>query len=262
MFDLHHIESLFRPGAPPVIPRRTIYADGHVIEPHRHGRHQLLYGASGVVIVATPGGRWVMPPERGMWIPAGTTHDVRILGAVRMHSLYLDPLVAEGMPAACQVLGITPFMRALIAEAMELPPDYVPDGRNGALVALIQHEMRRLPRLPLSLPLPGHEGLASHCRRFLRQPDAHAAIDDWSAALGLGRRTFTRLFRRETGMSFANWRQQACAVAALPRLTAGETVTAVAGDFGYDNPAAFAAMFRRVLGAPPRSYLGERPAAA
>ena len=32
----------------------------------------------------------------------------------------------------------------------------------------------------------------------------------------MSRRAFTRLFRRETGMSFMAWRQQACLLCALP----------------------------------------------
>jgi AraC-like DNA-binding protein len=46
-------------------------------------------------------------------------------------------------------------------------------------------------------------------------------------------------------------------MAAFPRLVAGEPITTVALDLGYDNPAAFTAMFKRVLGASPRRYLGE-----
>jgi AraC-like DNA-binding protein len=55
-------------------------------------------------------------------------------------------------------------------------------------------------------------------------------------------------------MSFAEWRQQACLLAALPRLAAGERVTAVALDLGYDSPAAFSTMFRRLSGIAPNRY--------
>ncbi|MEJ1976532.1 MAG: AraC family transcriptional regulator [Acetobacteraceae bacterium] len=89
----------------------------------------------------------------------------------------------------------------------------------------------------------------------LRTRTPHETIDGWSSALGMSRRAFTRLFRRETGLSFVAWRQQACLFAALPRLFAGEPVTAVAIELGYDNPAAFTTMFKRLLGAPPRRYL-------
>ena len=118
--------------------------------------------------------------------------------------------------------------------------------------------MRQLSVLPLSLPFPEHGSLAQRCRQFLINPTPHETIDDWCKALGMSRRAFTRLFRRETGFSFAAWRQQACLVAALPRLIAGEPVTAVAIDLGYDNPASFTTMFKRALGSSPRNYLKQK----
>lgn len=238
-----------------VIAYRVDYPDGHAIPPHAHDRHQLLHAAEGVVLADTAEGHWVMPPQRGLWIPAGVTHRVRMLGQVRMKSLYFATDAVEAPPAGCQALEITPFMRALLDEATTLPTLHPLEPRALALMALIRQEVPRLPPLPLSLPLPAEGALARLCESFLRRPDAHAAIDGWAAALGLGRRTFTRHFRRQTGMSFVAWRQQACLVAALPRLAAGESVTAVAGALGYDNPAAFTTMFKRALGVPPRAYL-------
>ncbi|MFP3747847.1 AraC family transcriptional regulator, partial [Achromobacter sp. SIMBA_011] len=63
-----------------------------------------------------------------------------------------------------------------------------------------------------------------------------------------------RLFRKELGLSFVTWRQQACIFASLPRLAAGEAVTNVALDAGYENIPAFTTMFRRMLGSSPRAY--------
>jgi AraC-like DNA-binding protein len=56
-------------------------------------------------------------------------------------------------------------------------------------------------------------------------------------------------------MNLSAWRQQACLVAALPRLAEGEAVTTVALDLGYATSAAFTAMFKRVLGMSPRGYV-------
>jgi len=239
----------------PILALGNRYPAGHVIEPHQHRRGQLISGASGVIVLGTPEGTWVMPPQRGMWIPPSTSHDVRMVGEVSMQSLYFEPDAVPGMPERCQVVGISPFMRSLMTEALELPLEYDLDGRAGALMSLIRHEVRQLPVLPLSLPYPAHEPLAARCRRFVQQPNVHETIDDWSEALGMSRRAFTRFFRRETGLSFGAWRQQACLIAAMPRLAAGETVTIVAMALGYDNPAAFTAMFKRVFGTPPLAYL-------
>jgi AraC-like DNA-binding protein len=238
----------------PILALGNDYPDGHVIPPHHHRRGQLLSSMTGTLVVATPNGTWVMPPQRGMWIPPATTHDVRAMGAVRLQSLYIEPSAATDLPESCQVVGISPFMRSLISEALELPLLYDVAGRDGALMTLIQYEMLHLPVLPLSLPFPRRADFAARCRAFLRAPHAHDAIDDWCEALKMSRRNFTRIFREETNMSFVAWRQQACLFAALPRLIAGETVTSVAMALGYDNPAAFTTMFKRLVGTPPSRY--------
>jgi AraC-like DNA-binding protein len=158
------------------------------------------------------------------------------------------------MPRQCQVLGVTPLLRSLLSEAVDLPLDYDEAGRAGLIMALLLTELRLLPVQPLSLPLPTGASLLALCRAFVARPTAHDTIDAWCAELGMSRRAFTRLFRRETGMTFAAWRQRACLLSAVPRLSAGEAVTTVALDLGYDSPAAFTTMFKRALGEPPSRY--------
>ncbi|HGE6737075.1 TPA: helix-turn-helix domain-containing protein [Serratia marcescens] len=43
-------------------------------------------------------------------------------------------------------------------------------------------------------------------------------------------------------------------MAALPRLAAGEPVTTVALEMGYETPGAFSAIFKRLLGTLPSRY--------
>jgi AraC-like DNA-binding protein/quercetin dioxygenase-like cupin family protein len=257
----------------------TGYPRGHSIPSHRHGRSQLLYALSGVLTVATSEGRWMMPPEHALWIPAGVAHSVEMIGAVEMRSLYVAPDAIAGLPARCRVVGITGLMRSLIVEAVALPSDYAPESHNGArherfsyvslpsdyaagsraalLTALILQEIPRLPEKLLGLPFPTDPRLAELCRRFVAAPSPRARIDDWADALAMSRRTFTRAFRNETGVSLSTWRQQCCLFTALPRLSRGESVTSVAFDLGYDSVAAFTTMFKRMLGVPPRFYFRE-----
>lgn len=243
---------LFIDVARPLVALGNEYRDGHRVDPHQHRRAQLLYGFSGVVLATTPDGTLVMPPERGMWIPAGVTHSVRMLGDVSMRSVYIKPHAIETMPDHCQVVEISPLLRALIAEAVDIPVEYDPNDRSGAVMALLLHELARLKPLPLSLPLPRNPVLSQKCQDFLLHPTAHDTIDSWANRLSMSRRAFTRMFRLETGLSFVEWRQQACLHAALPRLVAGTPVTTIALDLGYKNPAAFTSMFKRAFGYAPR----------
>jgi AraC-like DNA-binding protein/quercetin dioxygenase-like cupin family protein len=226
---------------------------GYSVRPHQHSRAQLLYPATGVVSVATDTGRWLVPPEHALWIPANTVHWVDMLGDVAMRSVYVSPDTVPRHAERIRVLGLTALMRSLIMEAGRVGPE---SGVRGDLVmALLVEEIPNLPELPLGLPLPADPRLAALCRTFVASPDPHQTIDVWAGQLAMSRRAFTRAFRRETGVSLSIWRQQACLFAALPRLAHGEPVTSVALDLGYDSVAAFTTMFKRMLGAPPKSYL-------
>jgi AraC-like DNA-binding protein/quercetin dioxygenase-like cupin family protein len=244
-----------------IVALASDYPSGHRVSAHRHNRSQLLHALAGVVTVATSQGRWMVPPEHALWIPAGVEHSVEMLGDVLMRSLYVVPAAVPGLPEHCRVVGMTELMRSLIVEAVALPFDYAPESRAALVMALILEEIPRLPEKPLGLPFPTDPRFAELCRRFVAAPSPRARIDDWADALAMSRRTFTRAFRRETGVSLSTWRQQCCLFAALPRLARGEPVTSVALDLGYDSVAAFTTMFKRMLGAPPRFYLRERPEA-
>jgi AraC-like DNA-binding protein/mannose-6-phosphate isomerase-like protein (cupin superfamily) len=240
----------------PIVSHVGEFASEEMVPSHRHNWAQLIYARSGVFMMITGQGRWIVPPDHAFWVPAGVEHSLRSLGPANTRSIYVRRGVLPNLPEAIRVVGVTDLMRCLIEEAVRLPAeDPPPDSRGGLIMALVRDEMGRLPEKPLGLPMPAEPKLAALCREFLENPTPHATIDSWAGAMAMSRRAFTRAFRRETGLSLSAWRQQACLFAALPRLAAGEPVTTVALDLGYDSVAAFTTMFRRILGAPPSRYL-------
>jgi AraC-like DNA-binding protein/quercetin dioxygenase-like cupin family protein len=237
----------------------TAYADGHHVPLHRHSRAQLLHATNGVVMVTTQAGRWLVPPDHAMWIPPGIEHSVDISGDVNMHSVYVMPDAVAGMPTSLRVVALTQFVRALIIEVSLEAAKGLAGARYDRLSSLLLHEIPALRELPLALPFPADLRLAALCRAFVQAPSSQATIEDWAGHLGMSRRSFTRMFQRQTGLSLSTWRQQACLFAALPRLAEGQAVTRVALDLGYESVPAFTTMFRRMTGAPPRRYM-QRPA--
>ncbi|KAG1320431.1 hypothetical protein G6F63_014260 [Rhizopus arrhizus] len=55
----------------PVTYRVTHYPAGRHIAGHKHLRHQLVYAISGLMVVRSEVGRWVVPSTRAIWMPAG-----------------------------------------------------------------------------------------------------------------------------------------------------------------------------------------------
>ncbi|GAA3544248.1 helix-turn-helix transcriptional regulator [Amycolatopsis ultiminotia] len=236
-----------------VLAISTDYPPEHVLAKHRHRRAQFLYGATGSMRVDTADGTWTVPTRRAVLIPPETDHGV-VMTNVTTRSLYLEPSAVPWFPRRCRAVDVSPLLRELLREAVEMAPEYPRRGRDATLISLLLHEISRCVPLPLELPLPPDERLRALCRSFSDAPDVHDPPSRWARELHLSERTLHRLFRAETGLTFARWRERACVLHALPLLTAGRPVAAVATHLGYDSPAAFSTMFTRLLGSPPSTY--------
>lgn len=241
----------------PVAALSDEYAPGHHDPRHSHVRAQLVYASVGVMLVTTDHASFVVPPQRAVWVPGGVEHEAYTRGHVSVRTLYVAEDACAGLPTTCCVIEVSDLLRELIIEATKLPVEYDVQGRDGKIVDLILAEITSMHTAPLHVPMPRNERLVRVCMAILRDPAQSDALDDWAHAAGMGRRTFTRLFRRETGVSFATWRQNVRLMEALSRLAMGQSVTAVAFDVGYSSSSAFTAMFRRTFGVAPTRYMSQ-----
>jgi AraC-like DNA-binding protein/mannose-6-phosphate isomerase-like protein (cupin superfamily) len=221
---------------------------------HSHPRFQLIFATRGVMTVDTHEATWMVPPQRAVWMPPKTAHRVRTSGEVHMRTLYIEPAAARRMPRGCEVFEVTPLLRELILRATELPLEYEERGPAGRVMRLLLDELAALPRLPYNLPMPKTAPLAPICSRLMETPNEPATLEDLAARHGTTARTLARHFRRQTGMSFAEWRRRARLLRALGWIAEGRPILAVALDLGYESPSAFSAMFRRELGVPPSHF--------
>jgi AraC-like DNA-binding protein/quercetin dioxygenase-like cupin family protein len=232
------------------------FPDGFRNEPHSHRRAQLTWAVSGVMTVTTAQGAWVVPSNRAVWIPGGTIHEIRMSGRVAMRALYVEPASARELGGECKVIMVTPLLRELILESVTAPLDYDETSRMGHVVALVLDQIRTLDAQPLHLPMPRDRRLRTVCEALLRDPARPETLEAWSDTAGGSSRTLARLFAKETGMRFVDWRRQARLAAALVGLASGQDVASVGRRVGYASPSAFTQMFRTALGKTPSEYFG------
>lgn len=241
----------FDDPASPIVGIEDEYDAGFVDPSHHHSRDQLLYASAGVMSVTTEKASFVIPPQRAIWIPRGVEHEVSCRGCVSLRTLYFTD---EQVAGDCRVIEVTDLLRALIVEVARLGCRYVLTDRNERLIALLRVELAAMPSAGFQATMPRDYRLLRVCRAILADPAGQQHLDDLAALAGMGRRTFTRAFRAETGMSLAIWRQQVRLMQALSLLAGGQPITTVAFDVGYDSPSAFTAMFHRFFGVPPSQY--------
>ncbi|WMN61009.1 helix-turn-helix transcriptional regulator [Pseudoalteromonas xiamenensis] len=237
-----------------VVAIGTDYPSGTLLDFHSHRRAQFLYGMSGLMEVDTEDGTWMVPPYNGVWLPAGKIHRVR-MNNVSTRSLYIEPKMVPRPSVNCEVLVVTLLFHQLLLASAGIPALYDETGRDGAIAQLLLFELQSAQPLPLFAPLPRHDSLEKLCRDFLSQPNIRVQPEIWAQQLHCSNRTFSRLFRQQTGMSFSTWRQKACLMAAIPKLLSDISVTQTALELGYDSPSAFSSMFQKVLGQSPKAFL-------
>src|SRR5579862_8859784 len=66
------------------------YPKGTRLDTHLHREAQLVYAARGTMQVTTPKGRWLVPPDRAVWVPARLEHSIDVLADIEMRTLYFD----------------------------------------------------------------------------------------------------------------------------------------------------------------------------
>ncbi|MFT0212462.1 helix-turn-helix transcriptional regulator [Pseudomonas sp. F1_0610] len=231
----------------------TDYNHGQVLDWHSHRRAQLLYGMTGVMHVEVAQGTWIVPPQHAVWIAADVPHKVVMLG-VSTRSVYIEPEQSV-RSSSCEVISVAPLLRELLCAAADLPLIYELNGRDALLAELLLAEIKAADKLSLLLPMPADEALRKSCAAFLQQPDIKQSTQQWAKKHYKSERTFIRWFKEQTGVVFSFWKQQACVTYSLALLVEGVAVTQVANLCGYDNPAAFATMFKRIMQYPPSTFI-------
>ncbi|MCX4749121.1 helix-turn-helix transcriptional regulator [Kitasatospora sp. NBC_01287] len=230
-------------------PTRRPLADGERIEWHFHTVNQLACPGLGVLRVFTPTGSWVVPPHRAVWLPAGVAHSHQAHGRSELRCLTFAP---ERNPLRLErpaVLALSPLLRELIATLTG--PE--PVGRATLERATLE-QLREAPELPLGLPAPRDPRLRDVAALLAADPADPRTLAQLGTAVGAAERTLSRLFRRETGLSFPQWRAQLRLHHALALLAEDRSVTAVAAAAGYRSPSAFVEAFRLAFGTTPGRY--------
>jgi AraC-like DNA-binding protein/quercetin dioxygenase-like cupin family protein len=218
---------------------------------HAHEQHQLAWAASGVLTVVAEAGTRVLPPARALWIPAGTLHETIASERSTMRTLYLEPRLSPIDWIAPRPLLATRLLAALIEH---LSDDSLARQSRRLAEALLFEVLEPVEVATIEVAFPLDERALRVAQALIARPADPRGLAEWGREVGASVRTLTRAFVAGTGIPFTRWRTAVRLRAALPRLAAGEPVSAVAGDVGYETASAFVAAFRRETGVTPGMY--------
>src|SRR3954451_19003982 len=119
------------------------YQKGWRIDTHMHREAQLVYAARGTMQVTTPKGRWLVPPDRAVWVPARLPHAIDVLADIEMRTLYfdLDWLAREQRSTSLGAEFVVRVSRLLHQAILALFDNCDDAGRTELLVKLAMLEL-------------------------------------------------------------------------------------------------------------------------
>ncbi len=234
------------------------YRKGVRLDTHMHREAQLVYAARGTMQVTTPKGRWLVPPDRAVWVPARLAHAIDVLADIEMRTLYFDLawLAREERSESLASEFVVRVSRLLHETIMALFDGRNDPERTELLVKLTVLELHHAEDSTTFIPLPREP----RCRRaadiVLADLTASHEIETLARAVGTSARTLSRLFSSETQLSFKSWCQRARIAGAIERLSmdADIPVKQLASDLGYASVPAFSHAFRQVTGKTPTEF--------
>jgi AraC-like DNA-binding protein len=233
-------------------PTRAELSHHERIDWHDHAEQQLAYPSSGMLIVSTATGSWVVPPQRAVWLPATVAHSHQAYGATQLRTVSFPVDVNPLGLIQPAVLSVSRLLRELIIAITDDPDGPAEEQQDMKRVVLRQ--LRLAPALQFHLPRPADQRLREVAALMAREPGRDRSLADLGRAVGAGERTLSRLFRAETGMTFPQWRAQLRLHHSLTLLANGLPVTTTAITCGYSTPSAFTAAFRATFGTTPAAY--------
>ncbi|MFT4215805.1 MAG: helix-turn-helix transcriptional regulator [Micropruina sp.] len=241
-------------GEPLVRGYAVTHPPGAARLPVAAGWDQLVYAASGTMMVSTAAGSWTVPPARALWIPAG--EQVRIVNRFRVavRTLYFATRL-NALPPMTRIVTVTGLVRELLLHAVARSPLDIDAPVDNALLTLLVDQLHQLPDEPLWLPSPAASPPIAIAAAELIRDDPARSVDSLARTVGVSQRTLERAFLAATGVTLGVWRRHARILASLHCLAAGTSVTETASAIGYSTPSAFVAAFKNQLGSPPSTYL-------
>lgn len=248
------ITSPFNPDTYPgkVVGLATSLGD-HDSGLHEHQRGQLLYARQGCIRVTAGEQVCMLPPSRAVWIPGGVPHRAVMRKVVDYRSVWFDVELSGQLPAEVCVLEVGPLLEAIL-EPMALAgfdQDWT-HTRFDHLIGLSIHEITEAPRQPMLLPMPRDRRLAA----IAAQPDVlPPELNELATTVGATGKTIGRIFLRETGMTYQQWRQQWRVLRAVELLVIGQPVSYASAELGFSSDSAFITFFKQMLGCTPGAYL-------
>ena len=149
------------------------------------------------------------------------------------------------------MVAVSPLLRELF---VAITDDALPEPETRRIRAVVRDQLRRTREEPIMLPAARDPRLAAACELAAADLSVPVGLEELARAVNAGERTLSRLFRREFGMTYPQWRTRLRVFEAMILLAGGTPVTETGLRCGWATTSGFVETFHRTMGRTPGTY--------
>lgn len=226
---------------------------------HAHHVGQLVFVEKGVQYLHTEHQTYLLPRHHCAWVPPGVPHKSSSpVDQVHLRCLFFTISDTHPFFKTLNIFHTPQVLREMILfteqwsrleEKDEVESDFL-KGLKGILPVTFKSA------LPLVLPVPQDPRISAVVGSLSENKYSGLKSHEIASQFNLSVRTMERLFKKDTGITFAGYVKLLKVIKAVELLSvSGESVKNVAFQVGYESVSTFSNTFHQLLGIRPQDML-------
>ncbi|MZI87997.1 AraC family transcriptional regulator [Dickeya dianthicola] len=186
-------------------------------ESHSHNWIQFIYTRTGTVYVEVDGKFLHLPPLHGVWIPKNNEHSLWSSEKAGYICINVNGDFAENIPNIdCKIVEVSTLVDSYAEYFMKCSLEEVKN------IELKEHVffqfLTELNEVDFTLPYPISSELIALCREIQSDPGLPHSPEECEQKLNISLSTFVRRFKKETGLTYQEWRQRMRLLKSITRI--------------------------------------------
>ncbi|EGT0669073.1 TPA: helix-turn-helix domain-containing protein [Citrobacter freundii] len=220
---------------------------------HSHSWIQFIYTRTGTVYVEVDEKFWHLPPLHGVWLPKDSSHALWSSEKAEYICININKDFDGALNnVVSKLVEITPIIDSYSAYFLSHSHELI-KAQELKECAFI-HFLIELNEVSFTLPYPVSPELIALCREIQAESGLSHTPEQCAEKLSISMSTFVRRFKKETGMTYQEWRLRMRLLQSITRVRKNESIFNIALDTGYSSASAYIYAFKKVFGVSPTRY--------
>ncbi|WP_417443930.1 AraC family transcriptional regulator [Joostella sp.] len=222
---------------------------------HSHPRAQIISCNTGIMEVVTKNYIWIVNSLQSVWIASNEEHQVFFPNNVKVNTAFIDQSMLNNLPNDSFAFETSDFLNSILERIISYSNPSTLTQQQNRVIDVFLDELSSLKPSKTFLPTSQDQRINRVLYSLMNNLSSKHTINYYASKSCVSPRTLSRLFNKELGMSFGDWKMRLKLMEAVKLLGENKSVKEIAFNLGYENVSSFIVTFKKYYGKTPTNYL-------